>query len=584
MRIWPVIIDSHPDYLGRHDDGSLLLAPLGGSIVASHVRGWLGSATRNPPVVISPGQRSAGYEERIREIWPDVQIVHSPNACIDVVGGFEPSDALLIVDPSTLPIRGVELEELVEQYAAEPRAAHHLVALESVVAGTKERLTFDADGRVRGILRHYEPRTWPFISGVTATLLPVASGALSGPALPHSLAQVRRELAAHGVPSRDITIEGGAYDLGSERGLLAANEHAIQQLASQSGSRGPICVGSDHAIDETVRFVGHVVLHSGAVIEANATLIGPVLVGRGARVGSRAVVAAAVVGAGATIAPGHTLRDRTWFGHVRAHGNPRHVVAFSDRITTARSTPAIEVRRADPSLQRSLALKRALDVIASATALLLLSPVLLLAALLVRLDSKGPIFYGDKREGVGGRGFKCWKFRTMGVNADAVQKDLKSLTPIDGPHFKLDRDPRVTRVGRLLRASNVDELPQLFNVLVGEMSLVGPRPSPFRENQVCVPWREARLSVPPGITGMWQVCRHDRAAGDFHQWIEYDLLYVRNVSIWLDLKLLAATILTAGGKAGYVRPERLVPKAFSASRSQYAVGVRANGTVGEKTA
>ena len=111
----------------------------------------------------------------------------------------------------------------------------------------------------------------------------------------------------------------------------------------------------------------------------------------------------------------------------------------------------------------------------------------------------------------------------------------------------------------MLRALNVDELPQLFNVLMGEMSLVGPRPSPFRENQVCVPWRAARLSVPPGITGFWQVCRHERAAGDFHQWIEYDLLYVQYFSFWLDLKILAATLLTLGGKATHVPASWLLP-------------------------
>jgi lipopolysaccharide/colanic/teichoic acid biosynthesis glycosyltransferase len=113
-------------------------------------------------------------------------------------------------------------------------------------------------------------------------------------------------------------------------------------------------------------------------------------------------------------------------------------------------------------------------------------------------------------------------------------------------------------MGRILRITNLDELPQLFNVLLGEMSLVGPRPSPFRENQICVPWREARLSVRPGITGLWQVARHDRAAGDFHQWIEYDLLYVQHFTFWLDLKILAATLLTAGGKLGHVSADRLI--------------------------
>ena len=93
------------------------------------------------------------------------------------------------------------------------------------------------------------------------------------------------------------------------------------------------------------------------------------------------------------------------------------------------------------------------------------------------------------------------------------------------------------------------------------MSLVGPRPSPFRENQMCIPWREARLSVRPGITGFWQVCRHDRSSGDFHQWIEYDLLYVQHISFWLDLKILVATLLTLGGKVGHVPPSWLVASA-----------------------
>jgi lipopolysaccharide/colanic/teichoic acid biosynthesis glycosyltransferase len=146
----------------------------------------------------------------------------------------------------------------------------------------------------------------------------------------------------------------------------------------------------------------------------------------------------------------------------------------------------------------------------------------------------------------------------MSTGAHLAQRDLHGLDQTDGPHFKVDRDPRVTRVGWFLRMTNADEIPQLMNVLLGQMSLVGPRPSPFRENQVCVPWREARLSVRPGITGLWQVCRHNRSDGDFHQWIEYDLLYVQHLSVWLDLKILAATILTLGGKAAHVPASWLV--------------------------
>jgi lipopolysaccharide/colanic/teichoic acid biosynthesis glycosyltransferase len=194
-----------------------------------------------------------------------------------------------------------------------------------------------------------------------------------------------------------------------------------------------------------------------------------------------------------------------------------------------------------------LAVKAAFDLLLAALGLVLLSPLLLLTALLVKLESRGPVFYRGRREGKGGRPFDCLKFRTMFVGADDQQRELYGRNQVDGPQFKMAEDPRVTRLGSVLRALNLDELPQLFNVLRLEMSLVGPRPSPFRENQLCIPWRDGRLSVRPGITGLWQVCRHHRAQGDFHQWIHFDLLYVRHMSFAVDLKILAATVATLGG-------------------------------------
>jgi lipopolysaccharide/colanic/teichoic acid biosynthesis glycosyltransferase len=206
--------------------------------------------------------------------------------------------------------------------------------------------------------------------------------------------------------------------------------------------------------------------------------------------------------------------------------------------------------------------KAPVDGLLALLGLLLVSPLMAVLALLVKLDSRGPVLFGDRREGKGGRVFRCWKFRTMFVGADARQRELAKKNQMDGPQFKMERDPRVTRLGRLMRPTSLDEFPQLFNVLWGEMSFVGPRPSPFRENQMCIPWREARLSVRPGITGLWQVCRQERSMGDFHQWIYYDLLYVRNMSPWLDFKILLATLLTAGGKWH-------VPLHWVLSRSQF---------------
>jgi lipopolysaccharide/colanic/teichoic acid biosynthesis glycosyltransferase len=206
-----------------------------------------------------------------------------------------------------------------------------------------------------------------------------------------------------------------------------------------------------------------------------------------------------------------------------------------------------EIERPSPR-SRYMAIKLLGEATFAGLLLLLLSPLMALVALLVAIDSKGPIFFGHEREGLGGRLFRCLKFRTMQVNAAALERELHAQSLVDGPQFKLKRDPRVTRVGRVLRLLNLDELPQLINVVRGEMGLVGPRPSPFRENQLCVPWRDGRLSVRPGITGLWQVCRHDRSEGDFHQWIEYDLLYVRHMSFALDMRIMVATFISFGGQ------------------------------------
>ena len=214
--------------------------------------------------------------------------------------------------------------------------------------------------------------------------------------------------------------------------------------------------------------------------------------------------------------------------------------------------------KASRSRARHVAVKRIADTVAALVALLLLSPVLALVGVLIKLTSPGPVFFVHRREGKGGKEFPCIKFRSMVAGAHLRQRELYQQNNVDGPQFKLDLDPRETRLGRWLRRTNVDELPQLLNVVAGHMSLVGPRPSPFRENQICVPWRQARLSVRPGVTGLWQLCRNRRSEGDFHQWIFYDLAYVRNLSWRLDVKILVHTVLTLGGRRR-VPLSRLVP-------------------------
>jgi len=173
---------------------------------------------------------------------------------------------------------------------------------------------------------------------------------------------------------------------------------------------------------------------------------------------------------------------------------------------------------------------------------MVLSPLLLVLALLVKVSSPGAVFFAHKRQGLNGREFYCLKFRSMSQGADRLQAKLRDQNEVDGPQFKIADDPRLTKLGGWLRRYNLDELPQFLNVLFGQMSLVGPRPSPDGENQLCPAWRRTRLSVKPGITGLWQVLRERTGPhSDFQEWIYYDVEYARHRSLWLDFRVLFYT-------------------------------------------
>jgi exopolysaccharide biosynthesis polyprenyl glycosylphosphotransferase len=185
-------------------------------------------------------------------------------------------------------------------------------------------------------------------------------------------------------------------------------------------------------------------------------------------------------------------------------------------------------------------LKRTFDFVGGCVIIALLSPLLLVIALAVRLSSRGPIVYRSIRPGIGGEPFACFKFRTMRNNAEQLQADLESLNEATGALFKMRNDPRMTRVGRWLRCYSLDELPQLANVLAGQMSLVGPRPLPQRDFDRLEDWHKKRYLVLPGITGLWQVS--GRADLDFDDLVRLDFLYLERWSIWLDLSIILKTI------------------------------------------
>lgn len=186
-------------------------------------------------------------------------------------------------------------------------------------------------------------------------------------------------------------------------------------------------------------------------------------------------------------------------------------------------------------------IKRAIDVIISVIGLVFLLPLFLIAGLLIKLTSSGPVFYAWDVIGRCGRPFRGYKFRTMLQNADELKSQLTTQNEMVGPVFKLKNDPRVTPLGRFLRKFSIDELPQLWSVLKGDMSLVGPRPAGSQEWEQYEPWQRRKLSVTPGLTCLWQVNGRNKI-NDFDEWAKMDLEYIDNWSIWLDLEIILKTI------------------------------------------
>jgi lipopolysaccharide/colanic/teichoic acid biosynthesis glycosyltransferase len=180
------------------------------------------------------------------------------------------------------------------------------------------------------------------------------------------------------------------------------------------------------------------------------------------------------------------------------------------------------------------------DIAVSGLLLLLISPLLMSIALLVKATSRGPVFFKSPRPGIGGDPFSCIKFRTMHTNAESLQEELEEHNEADGAIFKIRDDPRLTKPGGFLRKWSLDELPQLFNVLKGEMSLVGPRPLPLRDYERLDEWHKKRYLVLPGLTGLWQVS--GRSELDFDDLVRLDFLYIERWTVFFDIVILLRTI------------------------------------------
>ena len=561
MKILPVIIDARPAYLRRSGaPHSLLMSTVGLYTLLENVHHRLEEVTDEAATVVATFPADPEYADIVRRAGLLIDDVTSLDRFDEILSKLEPSDWMLMIDPRNLPIDRSGLRELVRD-RDRSRAARHLVAMETSHQGTKEYVQLDGQGRVQRIQRYYDGVTWLQTRAVTASLIPVSAVRGFPSAALRDLMVLREALVTAGVVSRDIGLPAGVFDLNQEYGLVQLCECSIRDQMDHAPPAefeviAPgVWVGPGCKIDPTVRFHGPVILHESVRLEAYVAIIGPTVVGANSCIRRHAVLAQCLVAPG-TVVPKHTTAQHCMLcgeeGSDSAPTGESPSPALGDRLLKRLQVvlPTQPFGRHQKKLRRDtyIAVKRLVEGVVALLGLIVLSPLLLSTASAIKLTSRGPVFFYHQREGKDGKPFRCCKFRTMVAGAHRQQRGLYRRSALDGPQFKLEHDPRITWLGRWLRMSNIDELPQLFNVVSGHMSLIGPRPSPFRENQICVPWREARLAVRPGITGLWQVCRQQRSAGDFHQWIHYDMLYVRHMSPWLDLKIVLATVLTLGGR------------------------------------
>ena len=211
-----------------------------------------------------------------------------------------------------------------------------------------------------------------------------------------------------------------------------------------------------------------------------------------------------------------------------------------EELERSSSMTQVEITRGYNKSAGYFIIKKIIDIIGALCGIILMSPVMIVASIWIKLDSKGPIFFVQNRVGQDGKEFKMYKFRSMCTEAECLLDNLKDKNEMSGPMFKIKEDPRVTKIGRFIRKTSIDELPQLFNILKGEMSLVGPRPSLPKEVEQFTNFQKQRLIAKPGLTCYWQV--RGRSTVSFEEWMEMDLEYLKERNTWIDIKLILITI------------------------------------------
>ena len=415
------------------------------------------------------------------------------------------------------------------------------INVEPELLGKRDKVRLTAEGKMAGVHRLYSDSAKPvLVSNDWPHHIFIKTNVLGQVApdrdLPQSFSDFIKKCRANVLTLRAINIGGIALDLETEEGML---NFCLTKLSEIRNSR--FRIQNSKMISPSSRLVGKVLLGKNVRIGPKAIVVGPTIIGDNVRIGSSAVINSSIIGSGVCVPQNQLVQNRIIKGPQcngkrlsRSNSNNSKQICYP-QLDLNHQQRANENYRIWPRFSYTGCFKRIADIVAAITVLILFAPVLLIIALVVKLTSRGSVFFKDVRLGLHGKSFGFLKFRSMLVGADKIQDMLRIVSQVDGPQFKMEDDPRISAIGRFLRDTYIDEIPQFLNVLLGQMSVVGPRPSPESENTLCPSWRDARLSVRPGITGLWQVCRTRQPMKDFQEWIHYDTKYVRDLSLKMDL-------------------------------------------------
>jgi len=481
----------------------------------------------------------------------------------------DPCEGLSDLEPWNLILNGnyatrINMDALAQILACAGQEDVLAVVLKESLLGFRENAILTADGRIAGFRRYFEdswgpapaPQQWPQLLLLNARAM---KAILAMENVPLSFTRLITEFAQRDLQVRTSAIGGHVYNLCVEDEFLAfyqcqnilsiAGEASVNCPRSSRGELG----GTDAISVKQARLIGDVIIDKQATVDSSAVILGPSIIAQGASVEKNAIVDSSIIGPGVTVPAQQLVRNRILTNSVtkeeiegRSAKTPHEDAACHRMPKSISNKPSCF--RVWPVLSYARLVKRMGDIVAALAAIVLFLPLVPIIALVVKLSSPGPMFYKARRQGRHGKDFNCLKFRTMKVGADQIQEKLRTISEVDGPQFKIVDDPRITPVGRFLRDTYLDEIPQFYNVLLGQMSVVGPRPSPKAENIRCPLWRDARLSVRPGITGLWQINRTREPMQDFQEWIQYDTEYIRRLSFTLDIKICFRTFLQMLGK------------------------------------